>query len=31
VPEPGTWAMMISGFALIGAAMRRRKTTIQIA
>ena len=25
VPEPQTWAMMIMGFGLIGAAMRRRK------
>ena len=24
VPEPGTWAMMIFGFAAIGGAMRRR-------
>ena len=24
VPEPGTWAMMIAGFGLIGASMRRR-------
>jgi hypothetical protein len=24
VPEPATWAMMISGFGLAGAAMRRR-------
>jgi hypothetical protein len=24
VPEPSTWAMMISGFGLIGSAMRRR-------
>ncbi|MDZ7588042.1 MAG: PEPxxWA-CTERM sorting domain-containing protein [Parasphingorhabdus sp.] len=26
VPEPSTWAMMIFGFGLTGAAMRRRKT-----
>lgn len=25
VPEPATWAMMITGFALVGTAMRRRK------
>jgi hypothetical protein len=25
VPEPGTWAMMIAGFGLVGAAARRRK------
>jgi len=24
VPEPATWAMLISGFALAGAAVRRR-------
>jgi hypothetical protein len=24
VPEPGTWTMLIGGFALIGAALRRR-------
>jgi len=24
VPEPATWAMMISGFGLVGCAMRRR-------
>jgi hypothetical protein len=24
VPEPGAWAMMIGGFALVGAASRRR-------
>ena len=27
VPEPGTWAMMLVGFAGMGLAMRRRKTT----
>jgi hypothetical protein len=26
VPEPATWAMMIAGFGLVGAAMRRRQT-----
>lgn len=25
IPEPATWAMMIAGFALVGAAMRRRR------
>lgn len=25
VPEPATWAMMITGFALAGAALRRRR------
>ncbi len=24
VPEPGTWAMLIAGFGLVGLAMRRR-------
>ena len=27
-PEPGTWAMLIAGFGLVGAAARRRKATI---
>lgn len=26
VPEPSTWAMMIAGFGLVGAASRRRRT-----
>ena len=26
VPEPQSWAMMIAGFGLVGAAMRRRET-----
>lgn len=25
VPEPATWAMLIGGFGLVGAAMRRRR------
>jgi hypothetical protein len=25
VPEPATWALMISGFGLAGAALRRRR------
>jgi hypothetical protein len=25
VPEPATWAMMIGGFGLLGAAARRRR------
>lgn len=28
VPEPASWAMMIAGFGLIGAAMRRRRTLL---
>jgi hypothetical protein len=25
VPEPGTWAMLVAGFALVGSLLRRRK------
>lgn len=28
VPEPATWAMMISGFGLIGLTLRRRRTAL---
>jgi hypothetical protein len=28
VPEPGTWAMLIAGFGLTGAALRRRRHAI---
>lgn len=31
VPEPATWAMMIAGIGLVGATMRRRRTTLQFA
>ncbi|HWW65863.1 MAG TPA: PEPxxWA-CTERM sorting domain-containing protein [Sphingomonadaceae bacterium] len=31
VPEPATWAMMIAGFGLVGAAMRRRPTIAHVA
>ena len=31
VPEPATWAMMIGGFALAGAAMRRKKAVVAFA
>ena len=27
-PEPGTWAMMLIGFAGVGLAMRRRRTVV---
>jgi hypothetical protein len=28
VPEPGTWALMLAGFGLVGGAMRRRVTKV---
>lgn len=28
VPEPATWALMISGFGLVGAALRRRTAVL---
>ena len=28
VPEPGTWAMMIAGFGLVGFAMRRQRAAV---
>jgi hypothetical protein len=31
VPEPASWAMMIAGFGLTGAAMRRRRVAAAIA
>ena len=31
VPEPTTWALMIGGFGLAGAALRRRNTTVAYA
>lgn len=30
VPEPGTWALLISGFGLAGAALRRRQATARL-
>lgn len=31
VPEPSTWAMLILGFGVIGAASRRRRATLAVA
>lgn len=31
VPEPATWAMMLGGFGLAGASMRRRKAQMVLA
>ncbi len=31
VPEPATWAMMLTGFALIATTLRRRRTTVRVA
>ena len=28
VPEPGTWAMLIAGFGLVGTGMRRRREVV---
>ena len=28
VPEPATWAMMITGFCFVGVAARRRRSAI---
>jgi hypothetical protein len=28
IPEPGTWAMMIAGFGLVGATLRRRRPAL---
>jgi hypothetical protein len=30
-PEPASWAMMVGGFGLLGATMRRRKTAVTFA
>lgn len=31
VPEPSTWAMLIAGFGVTGAALRRRRATVRFA
>jgi hypothetical protein len=31
IPEPASWAMMIGGFSFVGAAMRRRATSVRFA
>ena len=31
VPEPASWALMLTGFGLVGAAMRRRRVTVAFA
>ena len=31
VPEPATWALMIMGFGLTGAMLRRRRATLAVA
>jgi hypothetical protein len=28
VPEPASWALLLSGFGLVGTALRRRRTVI---
>jgi len=31
VPEAASWAMMVAGFGLMGAALRKRRTSITFA
>jgi len=31
VPEPKSWAMLIAGFGLVGASMRRRRSPAVVA
>ncbi|WP_245896640.1 PEPxxWA-CTERM sorting domain-containing protein [Sphingomonas fennica] len=30
VPEPATWAMMITGFGMVGGAIRRRRASVSV-
>lgn len=30
VPEPAAWAMMLAGFGVVGAAIRRRRETVRV-
>lgn len=30
VPEPASWAMLLTGFAMVGAALRRRKSALVV-
>jgi hypothetical protein len=30
IPEPATWAMMITGFGFVGGSMRRRRQKVQV-
>lgn len=30
VPEPATWALLVTGFGLVGGAVRRRKTAVAL-
>jgi hypothetical protein len=30
VPEPASWAMLIAGFGLVGAVLRRRRVTVSV-
>jgi hypothetical protein len=31
IPEPGTWAMLIAGFGVVGAGLRRRRSAVAAA
>nr|WP_328831489.1 PEPxxWA-CTERM sorting domain-containing protein [Thermaurantiacus tibetensis] len=28
IPEPGTWALLVAGFGLVGGALRRRREAL---